>query len=317
MRTVRAGGWAPRGRGRADVGFLRSEAVIDGHFATVDQVGIFGIGRSFAVLFDADGMPVVEGNLAIHAAAVHAGGTGILLAAAEAIGEGVVSGDVIHGGGGLGVPVAPGRAAVGGDDAALVADQQDDVRVGRVDPALLVIVAAGCAADGGPGEARVFRAPEDCGAAVDHVWVLGIDGDGGEIAAADAAEGAIVGGVAASGAGFEDAGIIGGERPMLTAVGGLVEGDVAAAAAAGSASIGARGGAGLGRGAAGSYGGVNDFRVAGGDGEIRLNDGRESACEFLPGGAAICRFIDAAIGTAEGSVLIEALLLLPESGVKS
>ena len=105
------------------------DAIIEGHFfRAVDQVGILRVGRGFAVLLDVHRMPIVEGDFAIHAAAVHAGRAGILLAAAEAVGESVIGGHVIHRRGGLGVPVAPRFAAIGRDHPALVAHQQNDVR---------------------------------------------------------------------------------------------------------------------------------------------------------------------------------------------
>ena len=70
-------------------------------------------GLSFPVLLDVDGMPVVERDHAVHGAALHAGGTGVLLASAQAVREVVVSGDVEHGRRGLRVPVAPGLTPVG------------------------------------------------------------------------------------------------------------------------------------------------------------------------------------------------------------
>ena len=213
----------------ADLGLLRGHAVKERDFATVDQVGVLGIGSGFAVLLDAHGMPVVESDLAIHAAAFDAGGAGILLSAAEAVGESVVGGDMVDGRSWLGVPVAPGFAAIGGDHRTLVGDQQDDVGVVGVDPAFLVIVAAGGAAHGGPGEAAIFGTPEDHGAAIDDVFVLGIDGNGGQVAAADAGERAVIGRMAV-GAGFGHAWVVGGEEPVLAAIGGFVESDGAAAA---------------------------------------------------------------------------------------
>src|SRR5690606_5775766 len=102
----------------------------------------------------------VEGDAAVHRATVDAGRTGILLAAADAVGEGVVGGDVVHRGGQLVVPVAPGHAAVAGDDRALVGDHEQDVGVVRVDPDVLVVVAARRAAYRRPGDAAVFGAPK-------------------------------------------------------------------------------------------------------------------------------------------------------------
>ena len=57
-------------------------------------------------------MPVVEGDHAVVGTARDARRSGILLAAAQPVGEGVVGGHVIHGGGRLRVPVAPRHAAV-------------------------------------------------------------------------------------------------------------------------------------------------------------------------------------------------------------
>src|SRR6185437_7189588 len=109
---------------RLDIGADRSGlaglAVVErdaGAGGAEDQVGIARIGRGDAVLLDVDRMPVVEGDFAVHRAAGHASRAGVLLPAAEAVGEGVVGGDMVHGGGGLGVPVGPGLATVGADDA--------------------------------------------------------------------------------------------------------------------------------------------------------------------------------------------------------
>ena len=190
-------------------------AIVDGDFAAVHQVGILRVGRGHAVLFDAHGMPVMEGDFAIHAAALHAGRAGILLAAAEAIGEGVVGGHVVHGGGGLGVPVAPRFAAIGGNHPALVADQQNDVGIVGIDPALLIIVAAGRAAHGGPGDAAILGAPEDRGAAIDHVVVLGVDRDGGQVAAADASQRPRIGRALRTG--------VSASVPVLAAIGRFIE----------------------------------------------------------------------------------------------
>ena len=57
---------------------------------------------------------------------------------------------------------------------------------------LLIVVATRCAAHGGPREAAVLGAPEHRGGAVDDVLVLRIDGDRGQVAAADAHQGARV-----------------------------------------------------------------------------------------------------------------------------
>src|ERR1700733_9373998 len=120
--STRASGWLgirccarrpAAGRRRADEGPLACGAVIDSHFAAVNEIRILRVRGRFAVFFDVGGMPIVEGDFAIHAAAFNASRTGILLAAAQPVWEGVVGGDVIHGSGGLVVPVTPRFAAVG------------------------------------------------------------------------------------------------------------------------------------------------------------------------------------------------------------
>src|SRR5271170_596418 len=152
---------AVAGNRRSDVGALGCHSVIDRYLPTENEIRILRVGRRLAVLFDVYRMPVVKRDFAVHAAAGDASRTGILLTAAKAIGKGVVGGDVIHRCGGLVVPIAPRLAAVRRDDPALVADDQNYAGVVRVDPAFLVVVAAGRAANGGPGKARVFGAPED------------------------------------------------------------------------------------------------------------------------------------------------------------
>src|SRR6185312_16071156 len=95
--------------------------------------------------------------------------------AADAVRERVVGGDVVHRGSQLVVPVAPRRAAVAGDDRALVGDHEQDVGVVRVDPDVLVVVAARRAAYCAPGDAAVLGAPEHGRAAVDDVRVFRVN----------------------------------------------------------------------------------------------------------------------------------------------
>src|SRR6185436_6337795 len=130
--------------------------------------------------------------------------------------------DVIHRRGRLVVPVTPGFAAIGGNHGALVAHCEDDIGVVGIDPALLIIVAAGRPAYRRPGEPPVFGAPENGGATVDYVLVLRVDRDGGQVASTDAAQRPCIGRTALR-AGLRDAGILGSQEPMVAAVGGFVE----------------------------------------------------------------------------------------------
>src|SRR5450755_2167343 len=119
-------------------------------------------------------MPFAEGDLAVVAATGNADRAALLLPSAEAVGEGVVGADVINLRGGLVVPGTPGLPAIHGDDCALVAGDQDDLGIDRIDPDVLVIVATGRAAKAGPGFAAVGRLPRDGRGHVNDVGVLGI-----------------------------------------------------------------------------------------------------------------------------------------------
>src|ERR1041384_6352704 len=72
-----------------------------------------------------------------------------------------MSGAVEHLRGGRVEPRRPGRAAVDGDDGALVSREQHHAGVVRIDPEPVVVVAAGRAAEGEPGLSAVRRAPAD------------------------------------------------------------------------------------------------------------------------------------------------------------
>ena len=125
---------------------------------------------------------------------------------------------MVHLRGGLVVPLAPGVAAVDGDDGALVAGEGDDLGVVGVDPDVLVVVAAGRAAEAGPGLAAVGGLPGDDAGDVEGVGIFGIDDGDGQIAAADALFGASV--------------VDGRVDPGGAAVVGAIEADVAGRCAA-------------------------------------------------------------------------------------
>src|SRR6185437_11016419 len=110
----------------------------------------------------------------------------------QAIREGVIGIHVVHLRGGLVVPGAPALAAVHGDDCALIAGEDDDAGIVGIDPDVLVVVAAGSAAEAGPGLAAVSGFPGDGAGHVNDVRIFGIDAGLREIAAADAACGTSV-----------------------------------------------------------------------------------------------------------------------------
>ena len=77
--------------------------------------------------------------------------------------------------GGLVEPGTPAAATVDGDNRALIADQKNDVTVAGIDPEILVVVAAGSAAEASPRLAAVGGLHRDDTGHVDEVGILGID----------------------------------------------------------------------------------------------------------------------------------------------
>src|ERR1700733_10639198 len=102
-------------------------------------------------------MPFAVGDGAVVATAGDANRTTLLLAAADAVGESGSYGDMINLRGGLVVPGTPGRSSVDGDERALIAYEKNNVWVVRIDPEILIVVAAGSAAEAKPGFAAVGR----------------------------------------------------------------------------------------------------------------------------------------------------------------
>src|SRR6185437_6154790 len=172
----------------SDVGDLSRVAVVARDAAAgtaVNEVRVQRIDRGAAVFLDADRMPVVRGQLTIVAARRHARRTRVLLPAANPIRPGVVDADLVHRGGRLVVPTAPRLAAVDGDDRTLVAVDRQDLGVVRIDPGLLVIVAARRAAESGPRLAAIDGFPQHRRVAVNDVGIFRIDRELRQIAAAD------------------------------------------------------------------------------------------------------------------------------------
>ncbi len=93
---------------------------------------------------------------------------------------------MIHLRGGLVVPRTPGLTAVYRDDGALIADQQNDLGVIRIDPEILIIVAARRAAEASPRLGSICRFPCHRAGDIDHVGILRINARNREIAATDA-----------------------------------------------------------------------------------------------------------------------------------
>ena len=131
-------------------------------------------------------MPIAKGDRAVVAATGDADGAAFLLSAVETIGKRVVRADVIELRGRLVIPRAPALPAIDGDDRPLIARERDDVGVVRIDPDVLIIISARCAAPAFPGFATVGRFPTDDARGINHVRVLRIEPDDRQIAPADA-----------------------------------------------------------------------------------------------------------------------------------
>ena len=119
-------------------------------------------------------MPLAERDLAVVAAAGDAHRSAVLLAAADAIRKRVVGHHVVERRGRLREPGAPRLAAVQRDDGALVDDEQHDVRVVRIPPDVLVVVAAGRALERHERLAAVGRLVADDVGDDQRVGVLGM-----------------------------------------------------------------------------------------------------------------------------------------------
>src|SRR5205085_9157410 len=124
---------AAQGFGR-DVLGLPGRAIIAARLAAINDIRVERVGRDVAVFFDAYGVPFAEGDLPVVAARGDPCRAALLLPAVDPVGELVVCDDVIKLRRRLVVPAAPGAPAVDRDDRALIAGEQDDLRVVGADP---------------------------------------------------------------------------------------------------------------------------------------------------------------------------------------
>src|SRR6516165_10349954 len=134
---------------------------------------------------------------------------GILLCPVHPVWEAVIGDDVIELPGGLVVPGAPGGAAVQSEQRALVDAEYAPLRVGRIDPQLMVVVAPRSALHRHEGLAAIGRAIHRRVADIDHIRIDRIDGDAAEIPAA-----------------LPDAPVTAHQRPTLSRVVGTVQASI-------------------------------------------------------------------------------------------
>ncbi len=125
--------------------------------AGVDNIRVVGADGDVARFAPADLVPLGDGDRVVIGAAGDAHGRVVLLGAVDAVGRPGVCRDVVHLGGRLVVEGRPGEAAVEGDGAAAVVAQDHALRVGGVDPEVVVVAVGrgdlmegGAAVDGAP-----------------------------------------------------------------------------------------------------------------------------------------------------------------------
>src|SRR4029077_8467038 len=148
---------------------------------------------SHVAIFDhAHRMPLAECNGAVVTAAGRAHRDAFLLSPANLIGESIACAHVIELRCRLVVPGAPGAPSVHADNRALVADEQNNLRIVRVDPDVLVVIATRRAFESGPGFGAIRRAPGHDAGAIDNIRILWIDFRHWEVASTNTQSGSTV-----------------------------------------------------------------------------------------------------------------------------
>ena len=171
--------------GGIDVLFLKRPPVEAPHAAAEDDVGIARVGRDVPVLAaHGDGPPVALAQVSVVGSRRRRGRSAVLLRAVDPVRKAIVGGDVVELRGRLVVPGAPGPASVHADHRALIAAQDHAPGIGRIDPELVIVVAAGRALERLEGSTRVGRLVQGRVARIDDVGVVGVDRHAGEVPAA-------------------------------------------------------------------------------------------------------------------------------------
>ena len=168
-------------RERRDVGDIAGIGVppadVPAKSRTIDDAGVLRVGNVVIALVAADRMPVAEIGRSIIASAGDRDGPAVLLARVNPIGKAVVGREVIELAGRLIIPVAPGLRAVDADCSALVRRRRNAFGMERVDPEVVIIVAAGTAAGDHAMHPALIAAADRLADGIDHVGVARIDRD--------------------------------------------------------------------------------------------------------------------------------------------
>src|SRR5262249_10315735 len=146
---------------------------------------VLGIGHHRGTLAGETGrFPIAEGEQSLTRPRAHSDAAAILLRAVQPVRETIVGRNVVHLSGRLVVPGTPTLAAIHAHDRALVSGENHAIAVARIDPKLMVVVAARRTLERREGLAAVGG---DIGGGVDHirpVGIGGVDGYGGEVPSA-------------------------------------------------------------------------------------------------------------------------------------
>ena len=137
----------------------------------VDDVGVDRIGNVIIALVPANRVPVAEIGRSIIAPAGDPDRAAVLLPRVDPVGKAIVGGEVIQLSGRLVVPVAPRLAAIDADRRALVRCRCHAQRVGRVEPQMMIIVAARATAGDGAGRPAMVAAADRL---ADRIHRLGV-----------------------------------------------------------------------------------------------------------------------------------------------
>src|SRR5258706_8359831 len=132
-----------------DILHLAGAGVELGELTAVQYVGMQRVGRDIAVLFDANRMPVAEGDGAVVAAAGDADRAALLLRPINPVRKLIVRGHAVNLRRRLVVPGTPGLAAIHRDYRTLVGGEEHDVWIIGIDPGRVAVVSPGRALDGG------------------------------------------------------------------------------------------------------------------------------------------------------------------------
>ena len=151
----------------------------------IDDVEVERIRRNVSVFDHSNRVPIAIRNLAIIAPARNADRTALLLPTADFVGKSICGDGVIHLRSRLVVPGFPCLAAIDCDDCALIANQQNDLRILRIDPKILIIIAARSATKAHPGLPTIRRACSHNARDIDDFRILRIHSRNRQIAAAD------------------------------------------------------------------------------------------------------------------------------------